>query len=346
MNSKRVLVIRFSSFGDVLQSLSLAGHISRAWPDAEIHFLTRSDFQPLLKDHPNVHRVWTLEKKAGLSGLLRVASHLKAMSWTHIYDAHNNLRSRLVGLVLNGPFGLRLMWTGHKFLRRSVQRWKRFLLFRFRWNRFQMPFSGQRDLLQPLEAWGIPFSLPPVPQLVLKGGAVNFKTLMVPEEYIALAPSAAHELKRWPLEHWKKLLRLLPDQEFVVLGGPEDNFLEQLADVDSTRVLNLAGKLSLNESAEVVINSQMLVSNDTGLMHVAEQTGKPCVALMGPAPFGFPSRPQTRVMELSLRCRPCSKHGQGPCVNKDQHQQCLVGISPESVVEEIEKALGGCQSAR
>jgi ADP-heptose:LPS heptosyltransferase len=175
----------------------------------------------------------------------------------------------------------------------------------------------------------------------MKSKMVDFKTLMIPGDYVALAPSAAHPLKRWPLGHWKKLIELMPETEFVVLGGPQDGFLQELAELDPTRVVNLAGKLSLRESAEVVMNSTVLVSNDTGLMHVAEQTGKPCVALMGPAPFGFPSRQSTRVMELQLRCRPCSKHGQGPCVNRDIHQKCLVEIHPQAVVAEVQSLAGG-----
>ncbi|MEO0336454.1 MAG: glycosyltransferase family 9 protein [Pseudomonadota bacterium] len=339
MSAKKVLVIRFSSFGDVLQSLSLPGHISNSWPDAEIHFLTRKDFVPLVQDHPNVYKVWSFDKRKGFLGLVRLARQLAEVPWTHVYDSHNNLRSQIVTFFINGWFGLRRSRRGHRFLRRSIYRWKRFLLFRFRINKFEMPFSGQRDQLKPLEEWGISFSLPDPPQFYLKSRTVEFKTLMIPEHYIALAPSAAHELKRWPLEHWKKLIGLFPDTEFVVLGGPEDKFLSELAQLDETRVVNLAGRLSLKESAEVVMKSQLLVSNDTGLMHVAEQTGKPCIALMGPAPFGFPSRKNTKVMELQLRCRPCSKHGQGPCINKDIHQKCLVEIRPEAVANEVGRIL-------
>ena len=339
MSPKKILIIRFSSFGDVLQSLSLAGHLAKAWPGSEIHFLTRRDFVPLVQDHPNVHRVWQHDKSKGFSGLMELSADLSNEAWTHVYDCHNNLRSRIISFRINGWFGLRRIRKGHKFLRRSIRRWKRFLLCQFRINKFQMPVSGQRDLLEPLEEWGIPFELPTVPQFFLKTRSADFQTLMIPKDYVALAPSAAHELKRWPLDHWKELIRLLPDTEFVILGGPEDHFLNSLVRIDSTRVRNLAGELSLQQSAEVVMKSQLLVSNDTGLMHVAEQTGKPCVALMGPAPFGFPSRPNTRVMELQLRCRPCSKHGQGPCVNKDVYQKCLVEIRPEKVAEQVKQVL-------
>jgi len=334
-----ILIIRFSSFGDVLQSLSIVGRLKQEWPESEIHFATRSEFSYLIQGHPGVHRVWCLNKEQGLSGLFRLSKGLKAESWTHIYDCHNNLRSRILCLMLNGPFGLRKWMRGHIFLRRSIRRWKRFLLFRLRVNKFEQPFSGQRDLLKPLEAWGLSFQMPPTPQLYLPDLSSDLTSQLPGSGFVALAPSAAHALKRWPLEHWKRLIQDMKASHFVILGGPEDRFLEELVSVDPSRVENFAGRLSLEQSAQVVLKSDLLIANDTGLMHVAEQTGKPCIALMGPAPFGFPSRPATHVMQLDLTCRPCSKHGQGPCVNKEKFQKCLVDIDPESVTQKAESIL-------
>jgi ADP-heptose:LPS heptosyltransferase len=180
--------------------------------------------------------------------------------------------------------------------------------------------------------------LPDVPQLFFSSDAQAQLLQKFDKEVsasIALAPSAAFALKRWPLEHFKKLIQLLPKEHFIVLGGPEDSFTQDLVEVAPDRVKNLAGELSLVESSIVVSKAKALVSNDTGLMHVAEQTGTDCVALMGPAPFGFPSRLKTRILEKQLSCRPCSKHGQGPCVNKDTFQKCLVDIKPMEVVDSL-----------
>lgn len=337
----KILIIRFSSFGDVLQTLSVAGRLGDSFPQAEIHWVTRPEYAPLVQTHPQIKKVWSLPPKSGLKDLLRLASDLKAEGFTHIYDAHNNLRSHVIGWVMNGFLNWRV-WTGqHKFLRRSIYRWRRFLLFNFHKNLFPKPFSGQFALLEPLAKWGVPVTAPAVPQLFLGSEWSKKAKDLIPADFnnfVTLAPSAAFELKRWPLDHWKKLIRLFPQTKFVVLGGPEDKFLEELVAVDPSRVLNLAGKLPLLGSAEVIAMSQALVSNDTGLMHVAEQTGKPCMALMGPAPFGFPSRPRTQIFELDLKCRPCSKHGQGPCVNPEFHK-CMVDIRPEQVAQGLRRVL-------
>ncbi|MBS1969600.1 MAG: glycosyltransferase family 9 protein [Bdellovibrionales bacterium] len=332
----RFLIIRFSAFGDVTQSLSIPSAIKKAYPEAEVHWITRKDMAPLLRHHPAIDQIWEYDRKTGLKGLFALLKTMSTLHFSHIYDAHNNLRSRMVYWRLG-------LLRSTKFIRRSQKRWKRFLLFKLHKNTYEMPFSGQRDLLEPLAPWGIEKSLPPAPQIFIDPTDLEKADALLGEwkdkKYVALAPSAAYFLKRWPVSHFKQLIQLMPDLNFVLLGGPEDRFIEELLNVAPERTLNTAGKAPLTVSAALVKKSQVLVANDTGLLHVGEQLGKPSIALMGPAPFGFPSRPSTKIMELNLPCRPCSKHGQGPCVNQIYHQ-CLVDITPAQVATEVRSKLG------
>lgn len=336
----KVLIIRFSSFGDVTQCLSVPSRLKDLGENVEIHWVTRADFAPLLEGHPAITKLWTLDRKTGIKGLLRLVAQLRHVGFTHIYDAHNNLRSHFIGWALGPPWDLTRIFNPPELLRKSQKRFLRFLLFRFHINRFEKPFSGQRDLLEPLTKWGLSKKLPPAPQLWLKEADLHQARLKLGDfqnkKFIAIAASAAYPLKRWPLEHWKKLVMLEPQRSFVLLGGPEDLFLQEIHQMAPERILNLAGRTSLTESAAVLSLSQLVVANDTGLLHVAEQLGMPAIALMGPAPFGFPSRDSTKIMELDLSCRPCSKHGQGPCKNS-QFQKCLQDISPELVKNELQR---------
>lgn len=332
----RFLIIRFSSFGDVTQSLSIPSAIKNAYPEAEIDWITRKDMAPLLRHHPAIHRIWEYDRKTGLKGLWTLLKAMSTTRYTHIYDAHNNLRSRMVYWKLG-------LFHSTKFIRRSQKRWKRFLLFKLRQNTYEMPFSGQRDLLEPLAPWNVSKVLPVTPQIFIDPSDEQKADALLGDwkdkKYVALAPSAAYFLKRWPVSHFKQLIEKMPDTHFVLLGGPEDRFIEEIEKVAPTRTLNTAGKAPMTVSAALVKKAQVLVSNDTGLLHVGEQLGKPTVALMGPAPFGFPSRPSTKIMELNLPCRPCSKHGQGPCINKIYHR-CLVDITPDQVAAEVRAKLG------
>lgn len=342
--SEKILLIRFSSFGDIVQTLSVVAALKNRWPEAEIHWVTRSEFIPLLQEHPSLTKVWGLDKKSGLRGLLEIISQLKPLGFTHIYDAHNNFRSHLVSFLVRVP-SLFSAQRSPLFIRRSIRRWKRFFLFRWRINLFEQPFSGQRDLLEPLVPWGISKIPPPAPQLFLSAdtqGRIG-RELNSLGVFVALAPSAAFPLKRWPLDHWKILLKQWltanPQIHFVLLGGPEDHFISDLVTLDPERVHNYAGQWTLEESAAAIAHSQLLIANDTGLLHVGEQLGHPTIALMGPAPFGFPCRRETTtILELDLRCRPCSKHGQGPC-RTQPYQWCLAGITPRQVFEAAKQRL-------
>jgi ADP-heptose:LPS heptosyltransferase len=351
INKTKILLIRFSSFGDVVQCLSLPSVLKNRFPNSEIHFLTKTDFTGLIETHPAVNRVWELNKEQGFKGLLELIQKLRAEKFSLIYDSHNNLRSHF---VVWGLHRLLAFSNRPKIIRRSIMRWKRFLLFNFRINLFQQPFSGQRDLIAPLQEWGITSKLPAAPQIFIKEKVkskvqelikINFSKSHYGNDsncdnvnrgfynntFICLAPSAAHKLKKWPKEYWQELVNKW-NISFIILGGPKDDFLAEIAAVAPNRILNFAGKLSLEESAAVIASSQLLITNDTGLLHVAEQLGHPAVALMGPAPFGFPSRYEsTLIIEKNLSCKPCSKHGQGPCRNSNFHE-CLRGITPDFVL--------------
>lgn len=320
----KILIIRFSSIGDLTQSLSLPSFIKSYVPEAEVHFVTRKDLSELVAHHPQVHKLWTLDRKEGFSGLCKLISQLRKENFTHIYDAHNNLRSLFIRTFV---------CASHKLVR-PMMRWKRFLLLNFKINKFEMPFSGQRDLIKPLEKWGYTFKLPPPPQLFLSNQI--HMGIGLPSRYVVLAPSAAYELKRWPLDYWNELIQKNSELQFVVLAGPEDTFTEKLN--HNKNVINLTGKTDLMQSALVLKNSVAAICNDTGLLHFAEQLAKPAIALMGPAPFGFPSREKTKILERNLSCRPCSKHGQGPCVNPE-FQACLRSIGVDEVHQHLHKIL-------
>lgn len=331
--SFKFLILRFSSFGDVTQCLSVPSKIAQQYQRAKIHWAIRADLASLLENHPHIHHIWKLPRKSGFRELLELARTLNSENYTHVYDAHNSTRSWFLSTYL------KIFSPRFQFIRKSQKRWKRFLLFKFRVNLYRQPLSGQRDLIEPLKPWGITEDLPATPQLFISQDEISSVNKWLPQKsFISLAPSAAFPLKRWPPEYWRELILKMPDYDFVLLGGPDDTFLEEIKQAAPDRVHNLAGKTNLRETSAVVKKSSYLVANDTGILHTAEQQGHPTIALMGPAPFGFPSRPTTKILERNLPCRPCSKHGQGPCVNKNFHA-CLRDIKPDEVIAYLRSKL-------
>jgi len=332
MMTEKILIIRFSSFGDIVQTLSCVAKLKQKFENSQVDFLTKKSFQDLINT-PLINQKIYLDRN---QSLLDLALKLHKNKYTKIYDAHNSLRSIVLCFILS-LLNFRFLFS--KNLIRKPRYWfKRFLLFKFRKNYFKQPFSGQRDLLSPLKIWQIDESLPAGPlvfsSITDDDFVQNFLAKNNIQKFIALAPSAAHQLKRWPKENWIQLINKNSEKSFVLLGGPEDNFLNELK--ISEKVINTAGIFSLGQTISAIKFCNVLISNDTGVMHIAEQLEKPSIALMGPAPFGFPSRKTTKILEVNLSCRPCSKHGQGPCVNV-VYQKCLKDITVDRVHSELIK---------
>src|SRR5690606_22489281 len=121
----------------------------------------------------------------------------------------------------------------------------------------------------------------------------------LPRPWIIGAPSAAWEMKRWPVEYWCELIKQLRTS-FILLGGPEDRFIAEIASVAPDRTLNLAGRLSLVESSTLVQLADLVISGDTGILHVADLMERPTLALIGPTAFGYPSRRNSIVLEVPV----------------------------------------------
>lgn len=301
-------------------------------PKAEIHWAVRKDLASLLAHQNFLKKIWTLDRNEGFKGLLNLARELRAQNFTHIYDAHNNLRSRILCWFLKSTF----------FVRRSKNRLKRLLLFKFGINLFGAPFVAAESFVAPIKSWfkGEPLKSPTVSHYefslqtqkrveeVLKAHSI--------ENFMAFAPGAAWPMKRWPLTHWKNLIRSFPDKNIVLLGGPEDHFCKDLVTQDSRTkpIVNLAGQLSLEESCAMLARSEAFVSADTGLMHFGDLIGVKGVALIGPTAFGYPTRSTTKVAEVNLDCKPCSKDGRGKC-RQSVFQKCLVDLTPDFVKENL-----------
>jgi len=329
----KFLIIRFSSIGDIIQCLGIISGIREHFPEAEIHWIARQDMAPILRIDPRIHKIWAFDKREGLPGLLHMARQLRQEHYDYIYDAHSNIRSNILKLMLS-PY------PGQKpyIVLRHKKRWKRFLLFQLGINRFSWPFRGVESYRAPLKKWGITR----FPESSLSWNfPAEFSTRfngLLDNNTVTLVPSANWAMKRWPVRHWQQLIKLLPNYRFIILGGPEDSFCEDIQTIAPERVKNLAGATNLLESCYLVKHSQLVVSGDTGFMHAADLFRIPTLALMGPTAFGFPNSPTTETLEVNLPCRPCTKDGRGRCKQKI-YQQCMTDITPEKVASRIRHLL-------
>lgn len=321
--------------------MSVTNGIKQSWDDVCIHWITRKDMASMLYTDPHIDNIIEFDKRGGIFSLFRLAFRLRKEKYDYIYDAHQNIRSHVVKMILS-PIIFRWLGFGPRCISRHKNQIRRILFFNFKVrSAIKLPFRGMISFQEPLKKWDITF------KDTLKK-SWNFPSTIkskINEELlgdfindgkpiITIIPSAAWALKRWPVPHWMKLIALLPTHKFIVLAGPDDAFCWEIAAIAPNRTLNLAGQTSLMESFFVVSQSQFVISADTGFLHAADLFGINAIALMGPTAFGHPSGDSVKVLDIDLPCRPCTKEGNREC-HLIEDRKCLVDITPEMVISTI-----------
>ena len=335
----RILVIRLSSLGDILLTAPALRVLRSRFPTAQIDFLTSRPYVDLAAGLPGVDHVLDFDKEKGLKEFLCWQSRLFRARYSLIIDLQNSQRSALWRV-----FSFPAIWVKAK-----RYRLRRFILIRFRKNFYRNILPVSQRYLTALESLGcvddggglelyIPESITHQVRLQLE------KLEIIAERAVILAPGARHATKRWPPEKWIDLARKLLERDFKVLiiGDREDQSLIKtiVNKISDDRIFSFTEQ-PLLKTAAIMKSGVSLVSNDSGLMHLAAAVGTPVIALFGPTveEFGFfPFRAKSQVVQKDLPCRPCSAMGTERCP-KD-HFRCMNEISVEEVLEITLRLLG------
>ncbi|MDO7852902.1 glycosyltransferase family 9 protein [Hymenobacter convexus] len=321
----KILVLRFSSIGDIVLTTPVVRALAQQVPDAEVHFATKPAYRGLLEPNPYITKVHCLT--GSLGELVRT---LKAERFDYIIDLHNNLRTRLIKLQL-----------GVKSSSFDKLNWQKWLLVNFKIDRLPRVHIVQRylDAAAPLgvqdDGRGLDYFIP-------AGQEIDLTTLPAPFQrggYVAVAIGAQHATKRLPLEKLVELCQRLAPRPVLLLGGPEDAPIAEAIiaaltasetkslspQVPNPPIHNGCGRYSLHQSASLVRQAQFVVSHDTGLMHIAAAFGKQIFSVWGntvPAFGMYPYKTDFQSLEVQgLPCRPCSKIGFAKC--PQGHFKCM-----------------------
>lgn len=322
----RVLVVRFSSIGDILLTTPLVRALRRRHPEADLTFVTKRAMAPLVSDNPHVTRVVTLEPG---EPIMHLAGRLRALRPTHGLDVHGSLRS----LALRALVTCR--WSGYakRKLARTVLVALKVDLYGAAVPVAERYFEAARRLDVQPDGGPPEFHLGAAARERVAGWLAERHLADTP--LAAVAPGAAHATKRWPVRYWSELAERLRGAGLtpVVVGGPGDRGLAQQLGAPTA-----AGEFSLQETGALLARCRVTVSGDTGVMHVATGVGTPVVALFGPTvrQFGFqPYRARAEVLERDLDCRPCSAMGSARCPLG--HHRCLNDIAPADVSAAVQR---------
>lgn len=314
-NNVKVLVIRFSSIGDIVLTTPVVRCIKMQLEgEVELHYLTKVEFHGLLRNNPYIDRIHTIEKSTN-----EVIEDLKKEHFDYIIDLHKNLRSSRIKRRLNA--------LSFSFNKLNVEKW---LLVNFKVNKMPDVHIVDR-YLDTCSAFGIEndgkgldYFLPDNNEVVVELPNAFQKG------YIALVIGANHNTKRLPENRLIELIKKI-HQPIVLIGGKKDNPIARaIQEKTDQLIFNGVGNTSLDQSAYLIKKAELVISPDTGMMHIAAAFNKKIISLWGntvPELGMYPyleegKKSNSKIFEVKdLSCRPCSKIGFDRCPKK--HFKCM-----------------------
>ena len=344
----KTLVIRFSSVGDItLSSLFLRAFRTR-FPQCDVDYVVKEEYADLIRHDPNITHVLEFPAGGTFADLHRLRRRITAERYDLVVDLHDSLRSRYLCLGTT------------RVLRINKRKLARILLVKFKWNVYKRtsgaPSVAER-YVEAVEKLGVVndgkgLDLFLTPEVVEKAQAALRQEGITPgTPLIGIAPSARHWNKMWLKERFAEVGATLAHehQAGVALfgsGEEEEARCNEIAAELHMRapgrpIANLAGKLTLLQTAAAMDSCAVVITNDSGLMHLAAARKRKVVAIFGPTvrELGFfPYGTQSVVVEVSgLDCRPCTHIGLPSCPRG--HFKCMRDISAQQVVASAQRMM-------
>lgn len=329
----KILILRFSSIGDIVLTTPVIRCLRKKYPEAEIHYATKSGFHSIVQHNPYISKIHLLG-----DAFIDFGRQLKTEKFDLVIDLHHNLRTFLLKRMM-----------GVKSFSYDKLNYEKWLMVNFKINRLPNKHIVDR-YLETCQSLGVENDGEGLDYFISKQEEVDLKTL--PEAfqngYIAWVIGAKQNTKKFPIE---KIVSGIDGTYWpvVLLGGKEDandgeSILQQVK--SNNAVFNAAGKFTLNQSASLIRQSAMVVTNDTGLMHVAAAFKRPVISIWGNTipEFGmYPYFGNYKVTNMlyqvpNLPCRPCSKLGYDVC--PQGHFKCMKLIDERELSARFEQKIG------
>ena len=329
----KILVIRFSALGDVVMTVPIVYALATQYPQHQITVLSRKRMAVYFNHLPdNVSfKGIDLNSYKGFSGLLRLYKDLRKENFDYIADFHDVLRTKVIRFFF---------WITGKSVQHILKgrKEKRDLTREHDKKKIQLKTSFQR-YADVLERLGLPIQQ-------------NYKSWKHPrpsdsgqENWIGIAPFAAHAGKVYPLNKMKGITKVLTsnpkNKVYLFGGGKKEQRICEEWEKEIPGTISVIGKLQQEEELNLISQLDVMVSMDSANMHMASLVGTPVVSIWGAThPFagfmGWGQNPDNTI-QLDMDCRPCSIFGNKPCKRGDY--ACLNDIKPEQVLEHIETIL-------
>jgi ADP-heptose:LPS heptosyltransferase len=321
----KFLIIRFSSIGDIVLTTPVVRCLKKQAAGAKVHYLTKKSFYPIVQHNPFIDRIHLLEENMN-----EVVDVLRKEKFDYIIDLHHNLRT----LRIKKSLGVK----SFSFNKLNIEKW---LMVNLKWNRLP-PVHIIDRYLDTLKSFDVKNDGLGLDYFIADNEKVKESDIPASHlaGYIGIAIGAQHATKKLPVHKLKELCEKL-DHPVILLGGKEDyGIAETVASVDAVKIYNACGKFSINESADLVRRAKLIITHDTGLMHIAAAFKKPVISVWGNTIPEFGMYPYYGKYEVrnkkyevkGLSCRPCSKIGYDKCPKG--HFKCMEMIAVDEMVND------------
>ncbi len=327
--------------GDIVLTTPVIRCLRKNFPEAKIDFVIRREFSDLIGANPHLNRIITYDRATGLGGLSVIKKQIRDTGYDVIVDIHKNWRS----------FYLRYNTGAGKITIYHKRQVVRLLLILFKWNRYRKLKQIYLRYFEAVEPLGVHYDGEGTEVIVPDKEADHVNRMLESQglnrskPILVICPGASFTNKRWLPERFFEVAEHFMKNcaySIVLLGGPDDretcNNLQKRLGEDT---VNLAGQLKLIQSAAMLRQASLVLTNDSGLLHLAQSQKAPVVAIFGPTTkeLGYYPLPEkSRVVCVdSLNCRPCTPIGSNRCPKK--HFNCMKMIDSGQVIAAMESLI-------
>ena len=333
---KKVLVIRFSSIGDIMHMTPVFRCMKKDRPDIAIHFLTKKTMAPLTAHNPHIDSFHYYD-----DNWEEMLEELKVEQFDFVVDLHGVLRSRRVVKSLDKP---------HTSINKLTL--QKLLLTKLKLNTMPDRHISLRAL-DTVKVLGVSDDGGGLELVIPEAAVVPLQDIPASHHlgFVAIVIGAAHHTKKMPVEQLIQLCRQI-NYPIVLIGGKEDTIAgESIAAQDPVRIYNSCGKFSLLESADLIRKSKLVVSHDTGMLYIACAFRKQTLAIWGATSPKLAVEPfygsalnelqRSALYEnicLNLWCQPCTKYGGKSC--PIGHFKCMRKLDTTMIAAKVHLRLG------
>lgn len=331
-NVKRILVIQTAFIGDVVLITPLIKGVKSIFPQALVDVMVIPQAENLLVNNPHINQIVKFDKrKSKISAFIKTLSIIKNNKYDISISPHSSLTTALLMLLAKIPVRVGFArWSSQYLLTLKPLHLKGKLKIKKNLNLLS-PFSNDEFSIQT--------ELFPTAKMLEKADDILSQLKHDSKKIIAVAPGSNWFTKRWPQENYDLLVKRLNSNGYgiVFIGSSvERSICDEIK--PKNNFVNLAGDLSLLESAAVISKCDLIICNDSGAMHLANAMKTDVFVFFGPTvqKIGYsPIGDKDIVFEIDLECRPCSSHGTAKCPL--DHFDCMRLIKSETVFNKIEE---------